>query len=135
MSEAQASTMAGQQDEEECQPSTSKEVVDEIDKQELDPEKTKEAEGGGSEGGEEPVEPEEEPGDEIDAPLYIVQPGIDFHQLDSALQHVQGHMDSMMHNLGGLQSSVKNLKRNSEKMLNYYLTRSSEVDRNALRLR
>ena len=49
--------------------------------------------------------------------------------------HPQGHMNNMMHNLGGLQSSVKSLKRNSEKMLSYYLTRSSEVDRNAMRLR
>ena len=39
-------------------------------------------------------------GDEID---LLHPPVLDFHHLDNALQHVQGHMDSMMHNLGGLQ--------------------------------
>ena len=44
-------------------------------------------------------------GDEIDVmeDHVLPPPVIDFHQLDNALQHVQGHMDSMMHNLGGLQ--------------------------------
>ena len=46
-------------------------------------------------------------GDEIDVmnENAVPPPVIDFHQLDSALQHVQGHMDTMMHNLGGLQVS------------------------------
>eukprot|EP00090_Calanus_glacialis_P047120 TRINITY_DN9582_c0_g1_i1.p1 TRINITY_DN9582_c0_g1~~TRINITY_DN9582_c0_g1_i1.p1 ORF type:complete len:933 (-),score=247.46 TRINITY_DN9582_c0_g1_i1:82-2880(-) len=74
------------------------------------------------------------PGDEIDVMdlenPFAQPPVIDFNQLDNALQHVQGHMDNMMHNLGGLQSSVKHLKQN----LSHYMQRSSEVDRNALRV-
>jgi len=73
------------------------------------------------------------PGDEIVMDLenpFAPPPVIDFNQLDNALQHVQGHMDNMMHNLGGLQSSVKHLKQN----LSHYMQRSSEVDRNTLRV-
>ena len=46
-------------------------------------------------------------GDEIDVmnDNVVPPPVIDFNQLDNALQHVQGHMDTMMHNLGGLQVS------------------------------
>ena len=75
--------------------------------------------------------------DEIDAmenaiANVIMPPVIDFHQLDNALQHVQGHMDNMMQNLGGLQSSVKHLKHN----LNQFCAnqKSHEHERNALRL-
>ena len=75
--------------------------------------------------------------DEIDAMENamvnaINPPVIDFHQLDNALQHVQGHMDNMMQNLGGLQSSVKHLKHN----LNQFCAnqKSHENERNALRL-
>ena len=75
--------------------------------------------------------------DEIDAmenaiANVINPPVIDFHQLDNALQHVQGHMDNMMQNLGGLQSSVKHLKHN----LNQFCAnqKTHENERNALRL-
>ena len=84
------------------------------------------------------AEPEAAPlPDEIDAmenaiANVIMPPVIDFHQLDNALQHVQGHMDNMMQNLGGLQSSVKHLKHN----LNQFCAnqKSHEHERNALRL-
>ena len=68
-------------------------------------------------------------GDEID---LLHPPVLDFHHLDNALQHVQGHMDTMMHNLGGLQSSVKHLKHN----LNQFCVsqKSQEAERNAMRL-
>ena len=68
-------------------------------------------------------------GDEID---LLHPPVLDFHHLDNALQHVQGHMDTMMHNLGGLQSSVKHLKHN----LNQFCVsqKSHEAERNAMRL-
>ena len=68
-------------------------------------------------------------GDEID---LLHPPVLDFHHLDNALQHVQGHMDTMMHNLGGLQSSVKHLKHN----LNQFCVsqKSHETERNAMRL-
>jgi len=86
--------------------------------------------GGGGGGANNDPDP---PGDEIVMDLenpFAQPPVIDFNQLDNALQHVQGHMDTMMHNLGGLQSSVKHLKQN----LSHYMQRSSEVDRNALRV-
>ena len=76
--------------------------------------------------------------DEIDVMEHAIAnvinhpPINDFHQLDNALQHVQGHMDNMMQNLGGLQSSVKHLKHN----LNQFCMsqKSHENERTALRL-
>jgi len=60
---------------------------------------------------------------------FVQPPGIiDFNQLDDALQNVQGHMDSMMSNLGGLQTSVKHLKQNLSNFV-----RSSEIERSALK--
>ena len=59
-------------------------------------------------------------------------PVIDFHQLDNALQHVQGHMDNMMQNLGGLQSSVKHLKHNLNRFCQHQ--RTHDHMRSAMRM-
>jgi hypothetical protein len=59
------------------------ELEDEIERRELGPEAAGELEPAVEE------EPAEQPGDEIDVPFPVVQPGIDFNQLDNALQHVQ----------------------------------------------
>ena len=79
-----------------------KEVVDEIEREQLEPEREKKevdeeevggggGGGGGEVGAEEELEPQPapQPGDEIDVAFPAVQQGIDFNQLDNALQHVQ----------------------------------------------
>merc|ERR1719336_1958023 len=65
----------------------------------------------------------------------VPPPVIDFNQLDNALQHVQGHMDTMMHNLGGLQSSVKHLAGLKNNLNQLSLAQKShENERNSMKV-